>query len=85
MAAGVRLVPYEDLEESSMVFGEGKTNRRELEFLVFLDRLSQGKKPFLWKSHDLKEKNTLTVTSLEHAGELSTGSRSLLGRLKQDH
>lgn len=58
MAAGIRLVPFTDLEELSEVFTEGKTQRQELELLVSFDRSSQGKRPFLWKHHDLKEKNT---------------------------
>lgn len=72
MAAGIASVPYADLEESSEVFHEGKTYRQELELLVSFDRFSQGKRPFLWKGHDLKEKNSSKVTSLKHAGKLST-------------
>lgn len=58
MAAGIRLVPFTDLEELSEVFAEGKTQRQELELLVSFDRSSQGKRPFLWKDRDFKEKNT---------------------------
>lgn len=58
MAAGIRLVPFTDLEELSEVFSEGKTQKHELELLVSFDRSSQGKRPFLWKHRALKEKNT---------------------------
>lgn len=78
MAAGVMLMPYADLEESSEVSVKWKTQRQELELHSSFNPFSQGKKPFLWKGHDLKKKNTLEVTSLKHARKLSPGSYSLL-------
>lgn len=80
------LVPYADLEESSEVTFERKTQRQALELQGSFDPFSQGKKRhFLWKGHDLKKKHTSEVTSFKHAGKPSARSCSLLSRFKQDH
>lgn len=78
-------VPYADLEESSVVTSERKTQRQALELQGSFDPVSQGKKRhFLWKGHDVKKKNTSEVTSFKYAGKPSAGICSLLSRLTQD-
>lgn len=84
MATGIRLVPFTDLEELSEIFTEGKTQRQELELLVSFERSSQGKRPFLWKHHDLEEKNK--ESHIPYVGrETEYRIRLVLRRLKWNH